>query len=1113
MADQSTPIAHDDVDRFLEAVAARAPTLGIRIEVINHLREQRQQLAEMARREEAARAEADAARADAVATRQKADEAVKALAESEQRYRYMGETIPFGVWWCNPKGEAEYVSPSFCELLDMTLEEQQKFGWTKRLVPEDVEPMMTKWLHCCETGTPWDHEHRIIDRHGEIHTVLSRGLPVRNDSGQIIAFVGVNLDITDRKRIELQLEKANKALEQALRAKDQFVANISHELRTPLTLIIGPVERHAAAANLTDEQRRDLGVVERNARTLLKHVNDLLDLSKLEVGEMHPHYAEGDMARLGRLVASYFEVLAEERHIRYSVHMPESLPAQFNPEQLQRILLNLLSNAFKFTPDGGSVTLSVRAEEASAVFTVEDSGPGVPAEHREAIFERFRQVDGSTTRRHGGTGLGLAIVKEFVRLHHGDVKVYDAPAGGASFTVRIPLTAPADVEVEPSAELDEEMARYAADELRTYVGDRFPRSSPPNAALVLVVEDNREMNAFLADALSRDYRVVTAFDGREGLERALAARPDLIVTDVMMPEMSGEDLVRAVRRHKEMNDTRILVVTAKADDEMRVRLLKGGAQDSLAKPFATEELLARAGALIAQKRQAEQSVRESYALLKAVTEGIDDAVFVKDRDGRYLMINTAGARYIGRPVEEIIGREDAALVSPEVAQIVEDRDRTVMTEGRAITYEHTARLGGGARTLLITKAPRIGDDGRIVGLLGISRDITGQKAAEDDLRKAKEVAEEASRAKDHLLAVVSHELRTPLTPVLMATSVLARQSTSLSPEAARAVDVIQRNVEREARLIDDLLDLTRITRGVSLHQEVVDVHACLRTVREICQNEIDEKGLALSADLRAKQHAIWADPQRLQQVFWNVLRNAIKFTPAGGRIDIRTSNDETGRLRVSIRDTGIGIRPEAMRTIFHTFEQGEKTVTRKYGGLGLGLAIAKMLIDLHRGASITAESDGDDRGATFTMEFDTLGFERQDGSRPSVPAMRLVTSSAPKPLRLLLVEDHPDSRDMLALQLESAGYRVATAATVGEALELAGRGGFDLLISDIGLPDGSGLEVMHQVKERYGLRGIALSGFGTDEDVLKSKAAGFEHHVTKPVNFQTLQDIIERLAS
>ena len=287
-------------------------------------------------------------------------------------------------------------------------------------------------------------------------------------------------------------------------------------------------------------------------------------------------------------------------------------------------------------------------------------------------------------------------MKEFVRLHRGDVNVGDAPAGGASFTVRIPLTAPKDVDVEPTAELDEEMARHAADELRTYVGDRVTRSShPDDAPLDLVVEDNREMNAFLADAFSRDYRVVTAFDGREGLERALAVRPDLIVTDVMMPEMTGEDLVREVRRHEEMNDTRILVVTAKADDDMRVQLLRGGAQDSLAKPFATEELLARAGALVAQKQRTDYVLRASY----------------------------------------------------------------------------------------------------------------------EELRAAKEVAEEASRAKDHLLAVVSHELRTPLTPVLMATSVLAGQSTLLSPEAAKAVDVIQRNVEREARLIDDLLDLTRLTRG------------------------------------------------------------------------------------------------------------------------------------------------------------------------------------------------------------------------------------------------------------------------------------------------------------
>ncbi|HYG34399.1 MAG TPA: PAS domain-containing protein, partial [Clostridia bacterium] len=263
------------------------------------LRAGEQSYAELLRREQMARAETEAA--------------LKRLAQSEQRYRYMGETIPFGVWWCNPKGEAEYVSPSFCELLNMTLEEQRKFGWTKRLVPEDREPMLQKWLHCCATGTPWDHEHRIVDRYGKIHTVLSRGLPVRDDHGQIIAWVGVNLDITARKQVELQLQEAKEAAETANKAKDQLFATISHELRTPLALILGPVQKRLATGNLSDQERRDLEIVERNARTLLKHVNDLLDISKLQVGKMEASYAQVDLAWLVRIVASLFESIAAER--------------------------------------------------------------------------------------------------------------------------------------------------------------------------------------------------------------------------------------------------------------------------------------------------------------------------------------------------------------------------------------------------------------------------------------------------------------------------------------------------------------------------------------------------------------------------------------------------------------------------------------------------------------------------------------------------------------------------------------------------------------------------------------------------------------------------------
>ena len=327
------------------------------------------------------------------------------------------------------------------------------------------------------------------------------------------------------------------------------------------------------------------------------------------------------------------------------------------------------------------------------------------------------------------------------------------------------------------------------------------------------------------------------------------------------------------------------------------------------------------------------------------------------------------------------------------------------------------------------------------------------------------------------------------------------------------LEVIRRNVEHEARLIDDLLDLSRVTRGtVTLHPEVVDVHQCVRTVLEMCRGEIDDKGLAVSTSLRASHYLVWADPARIRQVLWNVLQNAVRFTQEGGRIDIRTANAEGGRLRVQVKDTGIGIEPEAMGTIFNAFAQGEKTLARKYGGLGLGLSIAKMLLDLHPGAALRAESEGRDRGATFTLEFDAV--RAPVVQAPHAPAaLRLVQPGGKRPLRLLVVEDHPDSREMLALQLTSAGYIVETAAGVGEALALASSAPYDLLISDLGLPDGSGLDLMRQVKERHGLRGIAVSGFGMDEDVTRSRAAGFEHHLIKPVNWEALNEIIERVAS
>jgi signal transduction histidine kinase len=382
----------------------------------------------------------------------------------------------------------------------------------------------------------------------------------------------------------------------------------------------------------------------------------------------------------------------------------------------------------------------------------------------------------------------------------------------------------------------------------------------------------------------------------------------------------------------------------------------------------------------------------------------------------------------------------------------------------------------------------------------------------EDLSKAKEVAEAANNAKDNFLAVLSHELRTPLTPVLTTVAMLEEDPT-IPRHAHHELDLIRRNIEVEARLIDDLLDVTGIIRGkLDLHRQVVDVRALLEHVMQIyCAGIAAQKNLRLSIDVTAMRTHVWADTSRMTQVFWNLLQNACKFTPEGGAIDIRLANEPNGNnpeLVVEISDTGIGISPETMPRIFDPFEQGERSRTRLFGGLGLGLAISRAIVELH-GGSISAESEGEGQGTNITIRLETV----------STPAIRAIDTPRPLPgplqtrrLRVLLVEDHRDTADQLARLLQRAGHEVTCAGTIKEARESARSAEFDILISDLGLPDGTGYELMRQISRERRIPGIALSGFGMKDDVQNSIAAGFARHLTKPVDWQQLKTEIQRVA-
>jgi two-component system CheB/CheR fusion protein len=426
---------------------------------------------------------------------------------------------------------------------------------------------------------------------------------------------------------------------------------------------------------------------------------------------------------------------------------------------------------------------------------------------------------------------------------------------------------------------------------------------------------------------------------------------------------------------------------------------------------------------------------------------------------------------------------------------------------------------GESRRLQVSAGPLLAPDGKVLGCVLTLTDVTARRRAELEVERARQEAEAANQAKDHFLATLSHELRTPLTPVLAVVSGL-QQDGRLPADVRAHLAIVRRNVELEARLIDDMLDLTRIARGkLELRREAADLRPILEHALQTASGELVHKRLRLVLDLAREDHSLSADTPRLTQVFWNLFSNAVKFTPAGGAITVRSWREESmagAQLLVEVADTGIGIEPDVLADIFDAFKQGEQAITRRFGGLGLGLAISKAIVELH-GGSLTAASDGRGRGAVFSVRLPAETASQAEAAEKRAPAAA-VSAASTEPaglaaLRILLVEDHADTAEAMADLLRDLGHRVTVAGCVTEALAAAERhamdGGLDLVVSDLGLPDGTGLDLMAELRGRYGVRGIALSGYGMEEDVRKSLAAGFERHLTKPINLQALQTAIQ----
>jgi signal transduction histidine kinase len=799
------------------------------------------------------------------------------------------------------------------------------------------------------------------------------------------------------------------ALAELDRAKTAFFSNVSHEFRTPLTLMLGPLEDLLASREMRPEEREAIAVAHRNSLRLLKLVNSLLDFSRIEAGRIQAVYEATDLGSLTADLASVFRSAIEKAGLRLAVDCPPlTEPVWVDRDLWEKVVLNLLSNAFKFTFEG-EIEVALRLQGAAVELSVRDTGTGISVDQLPHVFERFHRVKGARGRTHEGTGIGLALVQELVKLHGGTIRVESALGRGSTFTVSIPqgrehlpadrIGAPrglASSAIRAEAYV-EEAARWLP-EFDDLAGAGVPAVDPPLEAAasgrILLADDNADMREYVRRLLAGHYEVETAPDGEAALAAVRARLPDLVLADVMMPGLDGFELLRELRADPATAPVPVILLSARAGEESRVEGLEAGADDYLVKPFSARELMARVGTHLGMAR-----VRRRTA----------------------------------------------------------DRERELLAEAQAALH----------------------------------------------------AAEEAGRAKDKFLAALSHELRTPLTPVLAAVSRLQDDPglAGIRDELA----MVRRNVELEARLIDDLLDLTRVARGkFELHREAVDLHQVVTHASEICcEPEVASGRLRVVLDFAPGDHRVWADGSRLTQVFWNLLSNAVKFTPGEGTITVRSRLDR-GEMIVEVSDTGIGIDDAALPRIFDAFQQGEP----HYGGLGLGLAISRAIVHLH-GGQLTAASEGPGRGATFAVHL-PLGLPETGHAgtpEPSLPNPKSKIQNR-KSLDILLVEDHADTAEAMAELLRVEGHRITVARSVASALATAEKleGGVDLVISDLGLPDGSGLDLMRELAARFGLRGIAVSGYGMEDDVRRSREAGFDRHLTKPINPQSLQAAIRDAA-
>ncbi|MBN9683876.1 MULTISPECIES: ATP-binding protein [unclassified Corallococcus] len=906
------------------------------------------------------------------------------------------------------------------------------------------------------------------------------------------------------------------------RAKTAFFSNISHELRTPLTLLLGPTEDALASPTRT-LQGDSLETVHRNAVRLRKLVNTLLDFARIEAGRVRAAYEPTDLAALTAGLASAFRSAIERAGLTLDVDCPAlPEPAWVDHEMWEKIVLNLVSNALKFTFTG-TITVAQALKDGHIELRVTDTGTGIPAHELPRLFERFHRVHGARARSHEGSGIGLALVHELVRLHGGTLTVQSELDRGTTFTVRLPTGfAHLPPEHVTAAKNQRALPAGADPYVRDALGWLTDVPAPPEEdagappaspgmeerGRVLLADDNADMREYVGRLLRAQWTVEAVADGEAALQAALARPPDLILSDVMMPGMDGFALIQALRADERTRTVPVILLSARAGEEAQEEGLTAGAADYLVKPFSTRDLIARVSAQLTRSRLRKLEASHGERLARIFQHAPVGIAILRGPEHVFEFANENYLKLIAH--RDVTGKAIREAM-PELAHqgIYELLDGVFTTGephiGRSLRVVFNDGPNQSAREVFFdfVYQPMNDAKGQVDSIIVVVFDVT-------ELATARREAESANRAKDEFLAMLGHELRNPLAPILTALQLMRLRGETA---AERERTLIERQVTHLVRMVDDLLDVSRVTRGkVTLKRERVTLTDVVTKAIEQTSSLIDERQHTLEVDLPDRGMDLNGDPTRLAQVFANLLTNAAKYTEPGGLLAV-TGTREGRELVVTVRDTGVGIAPEMMPRVFDLFVQEHQALDRSQGGLGLGLAIARSLVTLHEGA-ISAHSPGRGRGSTFTVRLPALEPEAPAALPTPQPGALIAQEPSSVNARVLIVDDNRDAADVLSESLEFLGCTTRVAYDGPSGLEAAKAFRPEIALLDIGLPVMDGYELAQRLRRQEGprpLKLVAVTGYGQESDRQRSKAAGFDAHLVKPLHFETLEALLKDL--